>query len=166
MPDVFKAYNNNGAFVLVIKRLRGFKINKLFPENQAIVIIKVKKHIKTLQTLHLTRIGGLTGIICPFQKATQYFSENKKWSPRVSTKNNLVFCHCNLSQFNIIVDPENLKIESIINWEHEGFWPKYFENLFYHDPRPSGAQFRCDSKNARFREFLCKLKGILYLSAS
>lgn len=71
VPDVLEAYDDNGAFVLVTRRLWGVKMGELSPENQAIVMIEVDEHIKTLQTLHSTRIGGPTGIICPPQRATQ-----------------------------------------------------------------------------------------------
>ena len=156
VPDVLEAYDDNGAFVLVTRRLRGVEMDKLSPEHQAIVIIEVEEHVRKLQTLRSTRIGGPTGFICPPQRATQYFPGGKNWSPWVSKEDDLLFCHCDLSQSNIIVDPENLKIEGIIDWEYGGFWPGYFETPFYHDPRPSGAQFRCDSENTRFREFFCK----------
>lgn len=156
VPDVLEAYDDDGAFVLVTRRLRGVEMDKLSPEHQAIVIMEVEEHIRKLQSLHSARIGGPTGFICPPQRATQYFPGDKTWSPRVGKEDELIFCHCDLSQSNIIVDPENLKIEGIIDWEHGGFWPEYFETPYYHDPRPSGAQFRRDSENIRFREFLCK----------
>ena len=94
------------------------------------MIIEVKEHIRKLQTLRSTRIGGPTGFICPPQRATQYFPEDKNWSSWVSKEDDLIFCHCDLSQSNIIVDPENLKIEGIIDWERGGFWPGYFETSF------------------------------------
>ena len=156
MPDVLEAYDDNGSFVLVTKRLRGVEMSELPPNDQAIVMIEVEEHIKKMQSLYSTRVGGPTGIVCPPQRATQYFPKDAVWSPSVSTDDNLVFCNCGLSQSNIIVDPENLKIEGIIDWEYGGCWPEYLETPFYRDPRASGAQFRRDSGNARFREFLCK----------
>ncbi|MCJ1387004.1 hypothetical protein MMC17_010133 [Xylographa soralifera] len=159
VPDVLEAYDDNGAFVLVTRRLRGVEMGELSPEQQAIVMVQVEEHIKVLQSLRSTRVGGPTGIICPPIRGTQYFPRDTTWSPWVSTKDDLIFCHCDLSQSNIIVDPENLKIEGIIDWEYGGFWPEYFETPFYCDPRPSGAQFRRDSENKLVREFILNLKA-------
>lgn len=35
------------------------------------------------------------------------------------------FCHGDLSQSNVIVDPGTLNVEGIVNWEYAGFWPEY-----------------------------------------
>lgn len=51
-----------------------------------------------------------------------------------------VFCHNDLSQSNVIVDPESLKIAAIIDWEFGGFYPEYFEVPYYRSPKPSGHQ--------------------------
>ncbi len=59
-----------------------------------------------------------------------------------------------LSQSHIIVNPETLKIEGIIDWEYAGYWPAFFESPYFRDPRPSGAQFRDDSENRQFVAFL------------
>ena len=161
VPDVLEAYEDNGAFILVTRRLQGVEMNDLSPEHQAVVMKEVEEQIQALQTLRSSNVGGPTGIICPPQRVTQYFPKDKKWSIRLPTKGDLVFCHCDLSQSNIIVNPESLKIEGIIDWEYGGFWPKLFESPFFRDPRPSGAQFRCDSDNTPFRQFLSEVIKIL-----
>jgi aminoglycoside phosphotransferase len=66
----------------------------------------------------------------------------------------LVFCHGDLSQTNILVDPETLKIQGIIDWEFAGFWPEYFEEPHFRDPVPSGAQFTDLAANAKLVAFL------------
>ena len=40
---------------------------------------------------------------------------------------------------NIIVDPKTLTIEGIIDWEHGGYWPAFFDSPFFRDPRAFGA---------------------------
>lgn len=50
-----------------------------------------------------------------------------------------IFCHNDLSQQNIIVDPHSLKIRVIIDWEYVGFYPENFETHFYKRLGPSVA---------------------------
>lgn len=51
----------------------------------------------------------------------------------------LVFCHSDLSAHNVIVNPETLKINAIIDWEYAGFFPEEFEGMFFRRPGPSIA---------------------------
>lgn len=52
----------------------------------------------------------------------------------------LCFCHNDLSTYNVIVDPESLKINAIIDWEYAGFYPETFEGHFFRRNAPSVAQ--------------------------
>ena len=51
----------------------------------------------------------------------------------------LVFCHNDLSAHNVIVNPETLKVNAIIDWEFAGFFPEEFEGMFFRRPGPSIA---------------------------
>ncbi|KAB5522088.1 hypothetical protein GE09DRAFT_500479 [Coniochaeta sp. 2T2.1] len=95
---------------------------------------EVELHLQTLRTLRSSRTGGPSGIVCPPKRATQYFPNETVWSVKVREQQDFVFCHCDLSQSNIIVDPVTLKIQGIIDWEYEGFWPDYFETPYFRDP--------------------------------
>ncbi|KAJ5106051.1 hypothetical protein NUU61_003398 [Penicillium alfredii] len=66
-------------------------------------------------------------------------SEKDDWLRKVSNNHEYNFCHNDLSQSNILVDPETLKIRAIIDWEYAGFFPKSFEGLFYKRMGPSVA---------------------------
>lgn len=50
-----------------------------------------------------------------------------------------MFCHNDLSAHNVIVDPETLKVNAIIDWEYAGFFPEHFEGMFFRRPGPSAA---------------------------
>ncbi|PNY19960.1 Uncharacterized protein TCAP_07434 [Tolypocladium capitatum] len=140
VPEVLEAYDDDGSFVLITKRLSGVCMSELPSDGQAIVMKEVERHLETLRTLRSIRIGGLSGILCPPIRATQYFPKGTVWSAADVSGIELVFCHCDLSQSNIIVDPATLKIEGIIDWEYGGYWPDFFETQYFRDPRPSGAQ--------------------------
>lgn len=44
-------------------------------------------------------------------------TENDSWTLSDSELEEYVFCHHDLSQHNIIVEPETLKIAAIVDWE-------------------------------------------------
>ncbi len=62
-----------------------------------------------------------------------------KWKMKLRESKNLVFCHNDLSTHNVIVDPETLKVNAIIDWEYAGFFPQEFEGMFFRRPGPSVA---------------------------
>ncbi|RCI12783.1 hypothetical protein L249_0726 [Ophiocordyceps polyrhachis-furcata BCC 54312] len=154
VPEVLEAYDDNGSFVLITQRLFGVPMSQLPLDSQAIVVKEVERHLQSLRTLRSNRTGGPSGILCPPPRATQYFPGDTAWSAAdvPGPGFNLVFCHCDLSQSNIIVHPLTLKIEGIIDWEYGGYWPDFFETQYFRDPRPSGAQFRNHSENARLED--------------
>ena len=134
VPDVLQACEDNGAFVLVTQRLPGVEMRELSPEHQAIVMEEVQGYVEVLQKLGSGRLGGPTGLICPPQRGMRYFPVDQKWAaPSLSAESDLVFCHCDLPQSNIIVDPESLKVEGVIDWEYGRFWPKIFETPYFRD---------------------------------
>lgn len=154
VPDTLEAYDEAGSFVLITKRLWGVRMDELSPPLQALVMKEVERHVQTLRTLRSRRTGGPSGVVCPPKRATQYFPNDTIWSAKVADEEDFVFCHGDLSQSNIIVDPNRLEIEGIIDWEYGGFWPDYFESPYFRNPRPSGAQFRNEAENAPLVEFL------------
>jgi hypothetical protein len=66
-------------------------------------------------------------------------SPRDAWTLRASESEEFVFCNNNLSQQNIIVNPQSLKILAIIDWEYAGFYPEFFEGPFYKLLGPSVA---------------------------
>jgi thiamine kinase-like enzyme len=62
-----------------------------------------------------------------------------EWVMKPREKDDLVFCHNDLSTNNIIVDPETLKVKAVIDWEYAGFFPPGFEGMFFKRVGPSVA---------------------------
>lgn len=94
--------------------------------------------IPTLQAFRSTELGGLNRqhrelavpARLPYSGGTPH---------RVSMPSpDFVLCHNDLSQGNIFVDPQTLKITCIIDWEYAGYFPKEFEvNMWkYRHPIP------------------------------
>jgi thiamine kinase-like enzyme len=75
-------------------------------------------------------IGGPAGHVVPPHRVTTRI-KNDIWNLQSSTKAEYVFCHNDLSQQNIIVNPKTLKIAAIIDWEFAGYYPAFFEMPLY-----------------------------------
>jgi hypothetical protein len=63
----------------------------------------------------------------------------QQWKMKPLEFEELVFCHNDLSPYNIIVDSATLKVKAIIDWEYAGFYPQEFEGMFYRRLGPSVA---------------------------
>ena len=156
VPDVLEAFDDGGAFVVVTKLLPGVQMCKLSAADQAVVMKEVETHLETLRSLRSDRTGGPSGIVCPPPKATRWFPKGTIWLSTMPAETELVFCHCDLSQSNILVDPDTLKIQGIVDWEFAGYWPPFFEAPYFRDPRPSGSQLRGRADNAHLVDFLTR----------
>ncbi len=132
VPDVLKVYDDNGSFVLVTQCFFGVQMDELSPENQTVVMKELEEHMKRLQTLHSTHIGGPSGIICLSLRFSQ--PKDQQNLIRVTARMDLMFCHCDPSQSNIIIDPKRLRINGVIGWEYESYWPSFFKLPFFRDP--------------------------------
>lgn len=96
-------------------------------------------------------------LLCPPQRVTRHaWKENSCWRPRkeIIDKEDYVFCHDDLSHYNIVVDPQTLKIKAIIDWEFGGFWPEWFERPFWERLGPSTALDGEEDDGERRRQWL------------
>ncbi|PMD60200.1 kinase-like protein [Hyaloscypha bicolor E] len=142
VPEVLAAYEKDGSFFLWTEICHGIPMKELSVTDQAVVIKELEGHLRILQTLRSNRIGGPTGIICPPPRVSLHFPKDKVWPSISSSDDEFVFCHDDLSQFNVIVDKDTLTISGIIDWEFAGYYPSYFESPFYRSSKPSGAQVK------------------------
>ena len=131
-------FEDDDAYYVVTQYVQGVSMSDLTLEQKKTVSQEIKIHLSTLRTLTSNTIGGPSGHIVPPYRVMER-TENDTWTSLVSEFNKYVFCHNDLSQQNIIVDPETLKINAIIDWEYAGFYPEYFEALFYTRLGPSVA---------------------------
>ncbi|KAF7933603.1 uncharacterized protein EAE98_003312 [Botrytis deweyae] len=107
---------------------------------------EIETHLATMHNLTSSKIGGLSDtIISPCRMLRK--TDDQMWNP--PTKDDAyVFCHMDLSQQNIIVDPVTLKIKAIIDFEYSGVWPIQFELRFYTRLGPSVAhEGEIDNRN-------------------
>jgi len=91
-----------------------------------------------MHNLKSNKIGGPSGIIIPPYRIMGK-KEDEIWN--LPNEDRLyVYCHMDLSQHNVIVDPKTLKIKAIIDLEYSGFWPEQFDLPFYTRLGPSVAR--------------------------
>lgn len=111
---------------------------QLREDQNGVVRAEVQRYLDTLPRIKARSIGGPSGLVIPPYRVMES-TENEEWSLRPSEDCEYVFCHNDLSQSNVIVDLQTLKINAIIDWECAGFFLAYFEAPFYKRIGPSVA---------------------------
>ncbi|KAL8702001.1 MAG: hypothetical protein Q9201_004623 [Fulgogasparrea decipioides] len=138
VPQVKAAFEDDDAFYLVMEYIGGVGMNELSDAQKAVVANEVEEHLKTLHSLRSRKLGGPTGIIIPPYRA-MVKTVRDDWKIEDAQSDDYVFCHNDLSQPNIIVDLETLRVNAILDWEYAGFYPASFERRFFERLGPSIA---------------------------
>jgi len=109
----------------------------LTEEQKQVVTRELLEHVATLKTLRSDTPGvpGQSLLCAPNRIHSQFWKHHSCWRPKPDAgeeeKGGYVFCHNDLGQHNVIVDPNTLKINAIIDWEYGGFWPEWFEQPYW-----------------------------------
>lgn len=130
VPTVYADFEDDEAYYLVVEYIKGTCMVDLSEQNKKVVCQELVGHVKTLQGLRSEHLGGPSGIVIPPYRVSQR-TKKDDWNLRPSEKQEYVFCHNDLSQNNVIVDPETLKIKAIVDWEYAAFYPANFEMPIY-----------------------------------
>lgn len=138
VPTVYCDFEDDQAYYLITEYIQGVGMSELREEQKTMVLEELNQHLVTLKNLRSRHIGGPSGIVVPPYRVTRS-TENDHWALQSSETDDYAFCHNDLSQQNIIVNPETLKIKAIIDWEYSGFYPDFFEASFYTRLGPSVA---------------------------
>lgn len=153
IPKLYTCFEDVNAVVLVTEHVDGVGMHELDEQQQKTVIVELDRHLQTLHSLKSCSLGGPTGIVVPpYRATTQTFRDD--WRLKASTSNECVFCHNDLSQQNILVDPVSLRIMAILDWEYAGFFPVWFEKRFFERRGPSVALDGEEDDSERIVEFL------------
>lgn len=118
--------------------IAGVSMADLTEDEKHMVKQELAGHLESLHILRSSTLGGISGLmIPPYRVMKKTFRDD--WDLRPSETKGYVFCHNDLSQPNVIVDPKSLRINAIIDWEYAGFFPKQFEFPFFERLGPSVA---------------------------
>ncbi|KAI5790336.1 kinase-like domain-containing protein [Geopyxis carbonaria] len=138
VPNLLCAFMDDGAYHVITEFVDGVNMTELSESQRAVVIRELETHIETLHALRSKKLGGVFGLVVPPYRLS-LVTKNDDWHLRPAETEEFVFCHNDISQNNVIVDPETLKIRAIIDWEYAGFYPGFFEGQFYRRIGPSVA---------------------------
>lgn len=138
VPTVYGAFEVDGAYFVVTEYIDSVGMSQISEDQKKVVHAELNQHIATLREIRSNKIGGPSGIVIPPYQVMDC-TDNDTWTLRSSESQEYVFCHNDLSQQSVIVDPHTLKINAIIEWEYAGFFPQYFEAPFYKRLGPSVA---------------------------
>lgn len=140
VPDVYAHFEDDGAYYLVTEYIHGTAMSQLEEGQKAVVREEIETHRRTLASLKSRRLGGPSGIVVPPYRVMR-LAKADEWDLRQAeeSEEDYVFCHNDFSQYNVIVDPDTLRIRAILDWEYAGFFPARFEFPFYQRLGPSVA---------------------------
>ncbi|KFY19555.1 hypothetical protein V491_04370 [Pseudogymnoascus sp. VKM F-3775] len=151
-------FQDDGAMYLMTRYVNGISMDNLEPEQKSIVKMELEEYLVKLKSLR-SKTPGTPGamFICPHYRFFRGWKKMGLWKVKDNVEledgeEEFVFCHNDLGQHNVIVDPETLKIKAIIDWEFSGFFPSWFEAAFWENPGPANDVGDED----RLREWLVK----------
>ncbi|KAF2152456.1 hypothetical protein K461DRAFT_294119 [Myriangium duriaei CBS 260.36] len=138
VPAVICEFEDQEAYYLITEHVEGICMGDLSEEKRRVVEVELEQHRKTLWSLKSKRIGGPTGLVITPHRLYCY-ADTLDLDLQDASEEDFVFCHNDCSQANIIVDPDTLKINAILDWEYAGFYPRYFDRPWYKRWGPAGA---------------------------
>lgn len=139
VPKLHCVFEDDGAVYVVMEDIEGVTMDNLEPAQKEIVRNELMRHLGALHSLKSSRLGGPSGLVVPpYRVRLKTFKDH--WHLHAAEMDNYVFCHNDLSQHNVIVDVQTMKIKAIIDWEYAGFYPERFEGHFFERAGPSVAR--------------------------
>jgi aminoglycoside phosphotransferase len=110
IPSIICEYEDDGAFVIVMTRAKGMRIDELCGDCKEVTRKNVKELAERLHRLKSYRLGGASEQICPPHQVMKRFSpEQCHWTLQEANEPEYVFCHNDLRESNNFIDPETLK---------------------------------------------------------
>lgn len=145
VPGVLAAYErDDGSFVLETELVNGVEMMELNREQREIVKPQIRQCAKELHSLRSNKLGGPSGIIWPPYGVATTSNGLTSWSQHINFKPErpFVFCHRDLSQSNVLIDPTTLNLTAVIDWECGGYYPEGHELPFFESSTKSGVQVK------------------------
>ena len=159
VPKVYREFELDGAHCIIMELVKGDLLADLEESSKPAVIEKLQDHITAMHSISGPQLGGVSppGLVClPYRISRVARIDETKLIPFKS--DDLVFCHNDLSQHNVLVDPETHVIQAIIDFEYSGFYPSFFEGQFYRRVGPSVALDGEDDDTNRLIDFIISHK--------
>jgi hypothetical protein len=119
VPRVLCEYEDNGAFVIVMTRADGVPMDELCADCKQVARANVAIFAERLHSLKSSRPGGASGLVCPpHQVMERWSSQDCHWRLRDADDDapEYVFCHGDLREGNVFIDPHTLEVSCLIVW--------------------------------------------------
>ena len=117
---------------LVVERIHGITLDDIKVEHWSLATAKIEHYLKKdvlpqLRNLKSRLLGQLQGVIISPPRLYLY-EPRLDWPRRQSRASETFFyCHNDLNQQNILLDPTTFEIKTIIDWEYSDFFLSNFE---------------------------------------
>ncbi|KAI0056417.1 phosphotransferase family protein [Artomyces pyxidatus] len=139
VPTVRAAFEDRGCYYIIMDTIPGVVMRDIPPEKKPALVEEAARYMATLHETKSDVMGGFAGVACLPYRLDVAVPHDDPLEFGKAGLHEFVLCHNDLSQNNIIVDPETFKINGIIDWEYAGFYPREFDGAFYNRPGPSTA---------------------------
>ncbi|KAK7177332.1 hypothetical protein PSPO01_16620 [Paraphaeosphaeria sporulosa] len=155
VPKCLGLFEENGLLYLRTERAAGVPLDELGSDIAATHVSECLQSsiLPQLRKLRHDTIGSVDPSL-PLLLPSRITCRDRRphWSRKSSISRDFVFCHNDLAQHNIFVDPETFKITAIIDWEFAGYFPKEFEYPLWR--HPYNRQIKDDFDTDSLIEFL------------
>ncbi|KAF1994102.1 aminoglycoside phosphotransferase [Amniculicola lignicola CBS 123094] len=130
VPKFLDLYEENGLLHLKTERAIGCTLEHLASDTATRHVNKcmeqfILPELRKLQHHTTGSVDARLPLIPPSR--ITYRDKRPSWSRKTSRNEDFVFCHNDLGQHNIFVDPETFNITAIIDWEFAGYYTTEFE---------------------------------------
>lgn len=140
VPEVLGLFEDNGLLHLQTKRVHGTALDEIDAASAPTAIKQVNEYMDSFILPQLRKLRHNTlGSVDPdlpllLPSRMTYRDKRSSWTRHKSRSTDFVFCHNDLGQHNILVDPETFEVTAIIDWEFAGFFPSGFETRMWWHP--------------------------------
>ncbi|KAL6716766.1 hypothetical protein ACLMJK_006334 [Lecanora helva] len=143
VPKVISFKRVWGAYQLVMERIRGVSLDCIKGVERELAVRNAEMYITStvlpqLKSLESSTMGALIGGIILPNRNISYSSDQGPSSVGSESEQLFTFCHNDLAQHNIMMDPDSLQVVAIIDWEGSGFYNADFElplwTVAWHEP--------------------------------
>lgn len=132
VPKFLDLYEENGLLHLKTERAPGILLEDLASE-AAVKHVDKCLELSVLPQLRRLRhhtIGSVDATLPLIPPSRITYRDKRLHWPRKTSRNtnpDFVFCHNDLGQHNIFVDPDTFDITAIVDWEFAGYYTEAFE---------------------------------------
>jgi serine/threonine protein kinase len=130
VPKFLDLYEENGLLHLKTERVLGMSLDDIASNSVTTHVVNYLESsvLPQLRALRHHTIGSIDATlpVIPPSRIT-YRDKRLAWPRKTSHNTEFVFCHNDLGQHNILVNPTTLEVTAIIDWEFAGYYTTEFE---------------------------------------